>query len=99
MFFINDTATTDVYTYLHPLSRHDALPICLERLLLGLSPAPPGDRLGVAVLLYPHHGLLQALPGFLRGRRVGNPAVLQAQGAHLTLCTSASYTQIGRAQV
>src|SRR3546814_7034339 len=27
-FFFNDTATTEIYTYLHTLSRHDALPIC-----------------------------------------------------------------------
>src|SRR3546814_5382885 len=27
-FFFNDTATTDIYTYLHTLSLHDALPIC-----------------------------------------------------------------------
>src|SRR3546814_10298279 len=27
-FFVNDTATTDIYTYLHTLSLHDALPIC-----------------------------------------------------------------------
>src|SRR3546814_3836008 len=27
-FFFNDTATTDIYTYRHTLSRHDALPIC-----------------------------------------------------------------------
>src|SRR3546814_3100807 len=26
-FFFNDTATTEIYTYLHTLSRHDALPI------------------------------------------------------------------------
>src|SRR3546814_13615573 len=26
-FFFNDTATTKIYTYLHPLSLHDALPI------------------------------------------------------------------------
>src|SRR3546814_20652014 len=26
-FFLNDTANTDIYTYLHTLSRHDALPI------------------------------------------------------------------------
>src|SRR3546814_10642552 len=28
-FFVNDTATTEIYTYLHTLSLHDALPICL----------------------------------------------------------------------
>src|SRR3546814_12520260 len=27
LFFFNDTATTEIYTYLHTLSRHDALPI------------------------------------------------------------------------
>src|SRR3546814_18294042 len=27
IFFFNDTATTAIYTYLHPLSLHDALPI------------------------------------------------------------------------
>src|SRR3546814_8091443 len=28
LFFCNDTATTGIYTYLHTLSLHDALPIC-----------------------------------------------------------------------
>src|SRR3546814_15856268 len=28
MFFLNDTATTEIYTYGHTLSLHDALPIC-----------------------------------------------------------------------
>src|SRR3546814_17214149 len=27
LFFLNETATTDIYTYLHTLSLHDALPI------------------------------------------------------------------------
>src|SRR3546814_13388855 len=27
-FFFNDTATTEIYTYGHTLSLHDALPIC-----------------------------------------------------------------------
>src|SRR3546814_13760503 len=29
IFFFNDTATTEIYTYLHTLSLHDALPICM----------------------------------------------------------------------
>src|SRR3546814_8709589 len=29
VFFFNDTATTEIYTYLHTLSLHDALPIYL----------------------------------------------------------------------
>src|SRR3546814_481432 len=28
LFFFNDTTTTEIYTYLHTLSLHDALPIC-----------------------------------------------------------------------
>src|SRR3546814_15427133 len=28
LFFLNDTATTEIYTYCHTLSLHDALPIC-----------------------------------------------------------------------
>src|SRR3546814_4324539 len=28
--FFNDTATTEIYTYLHTLSLHDALPICKQ---------------------------------------------------------------------
>src|SRR3546814_15471406 len=28
VFFFNDTATTEIYTYCHTLSLHDALPIC-----------------------------------------------------------------------
>src|SRR3546814_19289879 len=31
--FINDTATTEIYTYAHTLSLHDALPILLEESL------------------------------------------------------------------
>src|SRR3546814_15901315 len=32
-FFFNDTATTEIYTYRHTLSLHDALPISLFRML------------------------------------------------------------------
>src|SRR3546814_3084271 len=31
LFFFNDTATTEIYTYLHTLSLHDALPISSAR--------------------------------------------------------------------
>src|SRR3546814_15330089 len=31
IFFFNDTATTEIYTYGHTLSLHDALPICEAR--------------------------------------------------------------------
>src|SRR3546814_17041278 len=30
LFFFKDTATTEIYTYLHTLSLHDALPIFLH---------------------------------------------------------------------
>src|SRR3546814_8689591 len=41
-FFFNDTATTEIYTYGHTLSLHDALPIC--------SRAPPSPA-GVSDML------------------------------------------------
>src|SRR3546814_1186108 len=31
VFFVNDTATTEIYTYWPTLSLHDALPICVVR--------------------------------------------------------------------
>src|SRR3546814_16669929 len=31
VFVVNDTATTEIYTYGHTLSLHDALPICRRR--------------------------------------------------------------------
>src|SRR5881227_4500825 len=34
-FFFNDTATTEIYTTVHTLSLHDALPICEAELLEG----------------------------------------------------------------
>src|SRR3546814_18152954 len=38
-FFFNDTATTEIYTYGHTLSLHDALPICAgRRLTCGTAP-------------------------------------------------------------
>src|SRR3546814_6860831 len=37
-FFFNDTATTEIYTYLHTLSLHDALPISTST--SGSTPAP-----------------------------------------------------------
>src|SRR3546814_15296143 len=40
-FFVNDTATTEIYTYLHTLSLHDALPISLVGRQSAL-PAPNG---------------------------------------------------------
>src|SRR3546814_16291940 len=43
-FFFNDTATTEIYTYCHTLSLHDALPILLVMAswggLLGVLMAP-----------------------------------------------------------
>src|SRR3546814_13408275 len=40
LFVFYDTATTEIYTYRHTLSLHDALPIY---------PAPPGDTLRAMV--------------------------------------------------
>lgn len=43
----------------------------LERLILGLRPARPGGRMGVAGLMWPYRRLGWRLPGFVRGRGDG----------------------------
>src|SRR3546814_12127620 len=40
-FFFNDTATTEIYTYWHTLSLHDALPIFAASPLRRVAPTPP----------------------------------------------------------
>src|SRR3546814_14185495 len=46
MFFgvvvYNDTATHEIYTYIHTLSLHDALPIYCEQILVALLEQRPG---------------------------------------------------------
>src|SRR5881227_1746232 len=37
VFFFNDTATTEIYTTVHTLSLHDALPICVAAGLLAVA--------------------------------------------------------------
>src|SRR3546814_18591106 len=41
LFFFNDTATTEIYTYLHTLSLHDALPICWPASIPACASASP----------------------------------------------------------
>lgn len=69
----------------------------LDRLLLGLNPAPPGGGLGVAALTYPYRGLWYRLPRFLRGTgRLGDRAGLwRGAGTRLILHTDADYTLDG----
>src|SRR3546814_20359208 len=52
-FFFNDTATTEIYTYLHTLSLHDSLPIFIDGRVarigrpeeFGSSPPAADDRI------------------------------------------------------
>src|SRR6187431_3716737 len=44
VFFFNDTATTEIYTTVHTLSLHDALPISVLPLAAGLKAAPLDHR-------------------------------------------------------
>src|SRR3546814_14778633 len=37
-FFCNATPTTEIYTYCHPISLHDALPICWRRRAMPSTP-------------------------------------------------------------
>src|SRR3546814_3761686 len=53
-FFFNDTATTEIYTYLHTLSLHDSLPISAHGILAlqqldGLLVEPVGLAFGIAI--------------------------------------------------
>src|SRR3546814_14861208 len=49
-FFFNDTATTEIYTYLHTLSLHDALPIF--RNMFGTAKGQVLEQVGEAALLF-----------------------------------------------
>src|SRR3546814_11005312 len=43
LFFLKDTTTTEIYTYGHTLSLHDALPICKwRRAIVPVVPPPRG---------------------------------------------------------
>src|SRR3546814_15510479 len=53
IFFFNDTSTTEIYTYGHTLSLHDALPI----LLAGISRGRRATAIAIAAAL---HGALPA---------------------------------------
>src|SRR3546814_4271623 len=77
-FFFNDTSTTDIYTYLHPLSLHDALPISqLVDVQLAVLDDAAWDRAGsrrAAKLLQP---CIQSSPAlgqpFAGSQRHGEP--------------------------
>src|SRR3546814_3810491 len=73
-FFLNETATTDIYTYLHTLSLHDALPIYLVGLLVGR-----GDQLQRLVQALGIQSPLVA-PGHLAHHQADQHAL--ARGVH-----------------
>src|SRR3546814_7680131 len=64
----NDTATTETYTYRHPLSLHDALPIFFEhrgQRLRSLVQSPGRGQVTavlVRIRIADHHFLMPALP-------------------------------------
>src|SRR3546814_17115673 len=63
--FFNDTATTEIYTYLHTLSLHDALPIssdCNYDLAL--------LRWGAGALIEGHHALGTTHPSLAKWRDI-----------------------------
>src|SRR3546814_19820389 len=54
VFFFHDTPTTEIYTFLHTLSLHDALPILVEeafiaRDIFGIEPGDLGAEGGFVV--------------------------------------------------
>src|SRR3546814_18669359 len=53
LFFFNDTATTEIYTYVHTRALHDALPISVRfkrKLLIGIAAVACGGVFGVTWL-------------------------------------------------
>src|SRR3546814_20095972 len=55
-FFLNDTATTEIYTYCHTLSLHDALPISVGCFCIGTNQVALGSarKQGVPVFNAPY---------------------------------------------
>src|SRR3546814_13341170 len=76
LFVCNETSTTDIYTYLHTLSLHDALPIC-EKVESGADPIDavrdvlPQLRGAFALAI-----LFRSQPDLLIGARLGSPLVV-----------------------
>src|SRR3546814_10578550 len=66
-FFLKDTATTEIYTYGHTLSLHDALPICRTGYLIAWRcPEPFAEKFD---LLFANEELRRALGASARRRR------------------------------
>src|SRR5881227_3054086 len=70
-FFFNVTATTEIYTTVHTLSLHDALPICAlavggvvaaRRLRRGVRAGRRADQDRKSTRLNSSHGLLSRMP-------------------------------------
>src|SRR3546814_13507415 len=65
-FFFNDTATTEIYTYCHTPSLHDALPISDQRLRRDCVDAK-GRRVAVAIGGYERQAEGREVVGFGQG--------------------------------
>src|SRR3546814_16709025 len=73
-FFFNDPATNEIYTYVHTLSLHDALPISLaaqQRVIFGAQRGVAGGADDVR--LVPRHAALTPACA-CRGRSAAAPA-------------------------
>src|SRR5881227_1517786 len=82
-FFFNDTATTEIYTTVHTLSLHDALPI--RRSHQSASSSPPAR----------HQPEIAAMVGFDGVRRVNpiGPAGSPSRGAKLSIALRSAPAQ------
>src|SRR3546814_12880632 len=79
IFFVNDTATTEIYTYLHTLSLHDALPIY----------GPQARERGLALRMVPSSQVIHSDPHLLErilGNLLSNAVRYTSEGSILLGC-------------
>src|SRR3546814_12034871 len=70
-FFFNDTATTELYSYLHTLSLHDALPI-YHLTYLGDADVGAGANIGAGTITCNYDGFFKYRTSIGEGAFIGS---------------------------
>src|SRR3546814_11322315 len=84
IFFFNDTAPTEIYTYFHTLSLHDALPILAPTWVAYITDRSRDKHLGIAVGMLNFAGTLPAIIDlWTRGQSHQTAMLLKIGRAHV----------------